>query len=75
MNENKSSDRLLMLPVGAVFTFHSPYQQCAALVGEQAQVVGHITEANDEIDEESLPMYVIRFADGTTIEAWPEEVE
>ncbi len=34
-----------------------------------------ITDADAERDVKVLPMDRIRFADGTEIEAWPEEVE
>lgn len=73
-----------LVPVGTPFAFHSPYQYgptgwtdeaFAARKGAQAEVVGHITTADESTDEESLPMYRVRFADGVEIVAWPEEVE
>lgn len=56
-------------------TFRTPYQQHAARDGQAFTVVRKITEPDDEHDEEVLPMYAIRFADGVEIDAWPEEVE
>jgi hypothetical protein len=72
-------------PVGEQFTFVSPYQYgptgwtdeaFAARQGTIAEVIGHITEPDEHVDEECLPMYRIKFlSDGEIIEAWPEEVQ
>lgn len=74
-----------MRPIGHRFTFTTPYQfgpddmddeAFAARVGTEAEVIGHLTEPDEDHDEETLPMYRIRFtADAREIEAWPEEVE
>jgi hypothetical protein len=56
-------------------TFTTPFEQYRAREGQAFTVVRKITEADLEHDEESLPMYVIRFEDGAEIEAWPIEVE
>lgn len=62
-------------PIGDSFTFTSPYDQHADRIGQQATVTRHYTEDDDQHDiSEVGPMYGIRFADGTEIEAWPEEV-
>lgn len=55
-------------------TFRSPYDQHADRNGQPFTLIRSITEPDDKHDEEVLPMHVIRFEDGTEIEAWPEEV-
>ena len=60
---------------GERFTFDSPYEQYAERRGQEATVTEQIIEPNRDYDAEVLPMYRVRFADGTEIEAWPEEVE
>lgn len=55
-------------------TFTTPYEQHAAREGEVFTVIETITEPDEKHDAEVLPMYRIQFADGATIEAWPEEV-
>lgn len=55
-------------------TFDSPYDQYAERRGQPFEVVCELTEA-DGIDTEVGPMYLIRFADGIEIQAWPEEVD
>lgn len=84
-DEDGEEQEHALVAVGTEFDFHSPYQYgpagwtdeaFAARKGTTATVVGHITEADDTVDEENLPMYRVRFeADGIEIEAWPEEVE
>ena len=65
-----------MIPVNTTFTFHSPYDQFADRIGQEATIIGHITENTDEVDfDEVGPMYNIRFGDGFETLAWPEEVE
>lgn len=56
-------------------TFTTPYSQYVDRDGQPFEVVRTITEPEPGFDAESLPMHVIRFEDGTEIEAWPEEVE
>lgn len=55
-------------------TFNTPYEQYADRQGQEFELVRAITEPDASHDAEVLPMYVIRFADGEEIEAWPEEV-
>jgi hypothetical protein len=55
-------------------TFQSPYEAVADLNGKSFVFVRTISEPDDDHDAEVLPMYVIRFSTGETIEAWPEEV-
>jgi hypothetical protein len=65
-----------MLPVGESFTFRTPYDQYRERDGQEAVVVRHYTENDDDHDiTEVGPMYLIRFTGGEEIEAWPEEVE
>lgn len=59
--------------------FHSIYEDCgkelcSRFVGKEFEVKEVITHPTPEIDEESLPMYLIE-CDGVTFHAWPEEVE
>ena len=56
-------------------TFVTPFEQHADRRGQAFDIIGKITEPDATHDAEVLPMYRIRFADGTEIEAWPEEVE
>jgi hypothetical protein len=56
-------------------TFTTPFEQLAAREGEPFEVIGIITEPDDDHDADVLPMYRIRFKDGFVTEAWPEEVE
>ena len=56
-------------------TFTTPFRQYAEREGEPFTVLAAITEPDADHDAEVLPMYRIRFTDGTVIEAWPEEVE
>jgi len=55
--------------------FTSPYEQYRERIGQNFTVLGVITEPDTTHDVECLPIYCIRFEDGTEIEAWPEEVE
>jgi len=55
-------------------TFDTPYEQYAERKGQHYQLIRFITEPEPRFDEEVLPMAVIRFDDGTEIEAWPEEL-
>lgn len=56
-------------------TFTTPYDQFAERRYEPFTVLTVITEPIPYVyDEEVLPMYRIRFMDGTEIDAWPEEV-
>jgi hypothetical protein len=55
-------------------TFTTPYEQYASRNGQGFEFVRTISEPDSTHDAEVLPMYVIRFADGVEIEAWPEEV-
>jgi len=42
--------------------------------GEPVHVVRAIRRADEDHDREVLPMYVVRFHDGTTAEAWRDEL-
>lgn len=63
-----------IVPESFAKAFRTPYRQYADRRGETFAVVRIITEAGPNFDEEVLPMYEIRFADGKVINAWPEEV-
>lgn len=60
------------LPPGDQFAAH--YDEHADRDGQRFEFVALVHEPDDEHDAEVLPMYRIRFDDGTEIEAWPEEV-
>lgn len=55
-------------------TFTTPFDQHKDREGEPFTLVCVIDQPDQTHDAEVLPMYLIRFADGTEIEAWPEEV-
>lgn len=55
--------------------FRARYNQHADRDGQPFTVLRRIAEPDAEHDQEVLPMYVIRFADGYETDAWPEEVE
>lgn len=55
--------------------FKTPYSQYKHREGEEFTIVRKITEPDENHDAEVLPVYIIRFADGEEITAWPEEVE
>lgn len=55
-------------------TFTTPYEQHRDREGQTFEVLRTISKPDADHDAEVLPMYEIRFPDGTRIEAWPEEV-
>lgn len=56
-------------------TFTTPFSQYRDREGEPFEILDKIMKADETHDAEVLPMYRIRFSDGTEIDAWPEEVE
>ena len=54
--------------------FTTPYQQYANREGEAFDVIRVKDKPDNETDGEVLPMYLIEFANGERIWAWPEEV-
>jgi len=52
--------------------FWTPYTDYNNRIGEKFEVVGRLTE--EEADIECLPMWKIKFADGTIIDSYPEEI-
>jgi hypothetical protein len=56
-------------------TFTTPFQQHRDRIGQRFEIVRKITEPDENFDEESLPMYRIRFEDGFETDAFPVEVE
>lgn len=56
-------------------TFTTPYGQHKDREGQPFELVRVIDAPDATHDAEVLPMYVVRFADGLEVEAWPEEVE
>lgn len=56
------------------FTFTSPYDEYAARIGQEAQVIGVVDPTTYDFDEVGL-LYRIRFGDGSEIDAWPEEID
>lgn len=55
-------------------TFITPFSQYEARNGQQVEIMRVIRRPDATHDRECLPMYEVRFADGETIEAWPEEL-
>jgi hypothetical protein len=71
-----------LIPVGERVVFMSPYQygpdtapDLTKINGSMVTITGHIEHADEDHDEEVLPMYRVTFDSGLEIEAWPEEVE
>lgn len=54
--------------------FRTGFDQYAERNGQPFTIVGYVDTPNDDFDEESLPMFRIRFEDGEEIDAWPYEV-
>ena len=54
--------------------FDTPYEDYQKYNGKSFEVVRRMSYADDDIDLECLPKWVIRFEDGVEIEAWPEEI-
>lgn len=52
--------------------FWSPFDHCMEYAGEPFEVLGRITE--EETDLCVLPMWRIRFSNGTETDAYPEEI-
>lgn len=65
---------MIALEVGVRTVFRTPYEQYSAHDGKACEVIRVISEPDDQHDAECLPMFGIRFDDGTEIEAWPEEI-
>ena len=54
--------------------FDTPYEDYRKYNGKSFEVVRRMSYADDNIDLECLPKWIIRFEDGAEIEAWPEEI-
>lgn len=52
--------------------FWTPYTDYKHKIGEKFHVVRRLT--TDDCDKECLPQWIIRFEDGTEIQAYPEEI-
>ena len=57
--------------VGFLDTYNSPYDDYRQYNGQKFTVVDRVS---DEVDLECLPLWHIRFEDGTVITAFPEEI-
>lgn len=55
-------------------TFESPYEDKASYNGQVFTVTGRLLYSEGEADIECLPMWHIKFNDGTEIDAYPEEI-
>lgn len=64
--------------IGFAKTFKTPYTEEKHLDGQPFTVIGRVKEADDDpengADLECLPMWHIRFEDGTEKMAFPEEI-
>src|SRR5664280_3906120 len=56
-------------------TFTTPFEQYADREGQEVTILHIFTEPDETLDEEVLPMVLVRFPDGFETEAWPEELE
>jgi len=63
--------------IGFAKTFGTPYTGEKHLLGKKFIVVGRVKELSEDTngaDLECLPMWNIRFEDGTEMAAYPEEI-
>ena len=60
--------------IGFKDKFDTPFEDFRKYNGKPFKVVRRMSYANDDIDLECLPKWVIRFEDGVEIDAWPEEI-
>lgn len=63
--------------IGFTDTFGTPYQSKKHLNGKKFSVLGRVKELSEDtngVDLHCLPMWNIRFEDGTEIAAYPEEI-
>lgn len=54
--------------------FRTGFDQYAERNGQPFAIIGYIDDVDAEHDQESLPMFKIRFEDGEEVEAWPDEI-
>jgi hypothetical protein len=54
--------------------FHTPYEQYRGFNGRRFKILRKVSKPDKLHDAEVLPMYEIKFRDGTKIEAWSEEI-
>ena len=60
--------------IGFADAFETSYADNAKYDGESFAVVRRVSYVKDDVDLEVLPMWRIRFAGGTEIDAYPEEI-
>lgn len=58
----------------AVLTLRTTDSQLLDRNATPVEVIGHITEPNDEYDAEVLPMVKVRFEDGFETAVWSDEL-
>lgn len=56
------------------FTLKSVDSELVVRNGQLVEIIGQITEPNEEFDAEVLPMTLIRFADGFETAVWQYEL-
>lgn len=57
---------------GFAETYHTPFKQYEEFEGKPFTVVKRLNEYDADLC--SLPMWIIKFEDGNTLAAWPEEI-
>lgn len=56
-------------------TFQTPYTEFRQHNGEEVAVTEYVTQPRENFDAETLPVFNVRFPDGTETTAYPEEVQ
>ena len=60
--------------IGFKDKFDTPFEDFRKYNGKPFEVVRRMSYADDNIDLECLPKWIIRFEDGVEFDAWPEEI-
>lgn len=59
---------------GFTDTFETPYEECSEYNGQKYELVRRASYVNGDCDMECLPQWIIKFADGKEVNAYPEDI-
>ena len=59
---------------GFAETFNTPYEECSEYNGQKYEIVRRASYVDGDCDMECLPQWIIKFADGKEINAFPEDI-
>ena len=59
---------------GFAETFNTPYEECSEYNGQKYEIVRRASYVDGDCDMECLPQWIIKFADGKEINAYPEDI-